>query len=290
MLARDIIMYMEKVAPFNLAYPDDLIGLVFGNPDKVINHIGVSWAATDYVLEQAGLITRSRFNMTKPGLKRKRYGVGKQQAADEEEYVDMLVLHEYPFFEEISDVFAGLSFFEKPTNYKRLKTLISKDVCIYVAHSNLDETEGGTADILAKNIGLKTKGKLKRGRWGTISETTLTSLVSNLKTTYGIDVIKVVGDPESTKKFDIIGCYVGSGLGSIDILEEFYLKGCRALISTGLTEQVARYASELGIVLIDLERAKLERPVMQNLAEKMQIELKNVVVTLYECEDSIVYM
>ncbi len=291
MLARDIITYMEKIAPFSLAYPDDLVGLVFGDPDKEINRIGVAWAATEYVLEQAGLISGGKFSAGRRTVKPKTYSFkNKKQAAEEENYVDLLVLHEYPFFEEVYDVFPGLSFFEKPANYKRLKDMIGKDVCIYVAHSNLDETEGGTTDILSKNLGMKVKGKMKCGRWGNIPETSLTGLVSNLKTTYGVDVIRIVGNPESNKKFEVAGCYIGDGLASIDVVEEFYLKGCNILISSGLTEYVARYANEIGMMLIDIEKSKLERPVMNNLAEKMQADMKKTFISLYECEDAVVYM
>lgn len=291
MLARDIISYMEKIAPANLADPDDQIGLVFGDPDKEIKRIGVGWAATDYVLEQAGLLSASKFVKTRRVVKQKALRLDKKkQAQEDEEFADLLVLHEYPFFEEICDVFPGLSFFEKPVNYKRLKDLISKDACIYVAHTNLDETEGGTVDILAKSLGIKTAGKVKCGRWGKVPETSLTTMVANLKTSYGTDVVRIVGDPESNKKFEVLGCYIGNGLANIDVVEEFYMKGCHALVSSGLTEEVARYASELGFVLLDIERSKLEKPVMNNLAEKMMADLKNVFVSHYECEDSIGYM
>ncbi len=291
MLASEIINYMEKIAPASLAYPDDLTGFVFGDPDKEVKRIGISWSATEYVLEQAGLLSASTFAKTRRVVKQKTtFKFDKKKQESEEESVDMLVLHEYPFFEELPDLFPGLSFFEKPANFKRLKDLIMKGVCVYVAHSNLDETDGGTADLLSKTLGIKVSGRIKCGRWGKIPEATITNIISNLKTAYGLDVVRIVGDPETNKKFETIGCYIGEGLASIDIVEEFYVKKCQALVSSGLTEDMARYASELGIVLIDVERSKLERPVMNILTEKMQTDLKNIFVNLYECEDAIVYM
>jgi putative NIF3 family GTP cyclohydrolase 1 type 2 len=290
MLARDIIDYMEKVAPIGLAYSDDLVGLVFGDPDRDIRRMGLAWGATEYVLEQAGLLSASKFAKARKVVKQKQFRFDKKKQGEEEEGIDMLVLHEYPFFEEVSDRFSGLSFFEKPANYKRLKDLIARDLCVYVAHSNIDETEGGTADILAKAVGIKVTGKVKCGRWGKVPESSLTNIVSNLKTAYGLDVVGVVGDPESNKKFEIVGCYIGEGLSTTDTVDEFYMRGCQVLLSSGLTEEVARYSSELGMFLINVERSKLERPVMNNLAEKMQVDLKNVFVTLYECEDAVVYM
>ncbi len=290
MLAREIMNYMEKIAPPNLAYPDDLIGFVFGDPEREIKRVGVAWAATEYVFEQAGILSASTFAKTRRVAKQKQFKFDKKKQESEEETVDMLVLHEYPFFEELPDQFPGLSFFEKPANFKRLKDLMMRGICIYVAHSNLDETEGGTADILAKALGMKISGKVKCGRWGRIPESSLANIVANLKTSYGLDVVRVVGDPETNKKFETMGCYIGEGLANIDVVEEFFSKGCQALISSGLTEEIARYASETGFVVLDVERSKLERAVMNNLAEKMQADLKNTFVNLYECEDAIVYM
>jgi putative NIF3 family GTP cyclohydrolase 1 type 2 len=292
LLAREIISYMDGVAPLSAAYDDDLVGLVFGNKEREVERIGVAWAATEYVLEQAGLLSASAFAKARRPVKQKQFKFDKkkQSPEDEDSAVDMLVLHEYPFFEELPDRFQGLSFFEKQANYKRLKDLISKDVCVYVAHSNLDDVAGGTADILAKNLGMKIDGRVKCGRWGKIPETTLTSIISDLKTAYGIDMVRVVGDPDPNKKFESIGCYIGDGLGNIDVVETFYEKECRALVSSGLTEEMARYASELGMTLMDVEHSKLEKPVMNNLSEKMRVDLKNVFVNLYECEDAIVYM
>ncbi len=291
MLARDIITYMEKIAPVNLAYPDDLVGFVFGDPDKEVNRIGIGWAATEYVLEQAGVLQAGKFVKTRRTPKQKPFKLDKKKPVVEDEAaIDMLILHEYPFFEEICDKFPGLSFFEKPPNYSRLKDLVTKEVCVYVVHSNIDETEGGTVDILTKEMGIKVMGKIMCGRWGKIPESTLTSIVTNLKTAYGLDVVRIAGDPETNKKFEVIGCYIGDGLANLDVVEEFYSKGCHALISSGLTEDVARYASEIGIILIDAERSKLERPVMRNLTEKMQGEMKNMFITLYDCEEAIAYL
>ncbi|MFH0817934.1 MAG: Nif3-like dinuclear metal center hexameric protein [Candidatus Micrarchaeota archaeon] len=292
MLAREIIDYMkkEKLDGPGLAYEDDLTGLVFGDPEKEIKRIGVAWAATEYVFEQAGILSASTFAKTRRITKQKQFKFDKKKQETEEETVDMLVLHEYPFFEEIPDRFPGLSFFEKPVNYKRLKDLITKGVCVYVAHSNLDEAEGGTSDLLAKTLGIKITGRVKCGRWGKIPELSLANLIANLKASYGIDVVRVVGDPETNKKFETIGCFIGDGLANIDVVEEFFEHKCQALVSSGLTEEIARYASELGFVLVDVERSKLERPVMNLLAEKMQADLKNTFVNLYECEDVIAYI
>ena len=285
MRASDIVAYLEKVAPLRLAHDDDLVGFVIGDINRDIEKIGVAWAATPYVIELAGLGTPKGMSKVMPppqaGIKKKRL--------DERE-VDMLVLHEYPFFEECGTLFPGLSLFEKPPNHERLKSLVQKDTCVYVMHSNLDETEGGTADILARNLGIKVTKKLKCGRVGTVSDATVGSIANLLKTNYVVDLVRVAGDADPNKALSTIGCYVGNGLATTDILEEFYLKGAEALVSSGLEEDVARYGTELGIVLLDMDRSKLERPVMQNLAEKMQTDLKKVATIIYDCEDAVAYL
>lgn len=291
MLASEIVGRLEKIAPLSLAFEDDPVGLVFGDPNKVVKKVGVAWAITDYVMEQANLLeVRQEIKPRKISPLHARFALRKKTPEEVEADIDMFILHEYPFFEEKRAIFPGISFFEKPPNAKRIKRLAAKDVCVYVMHSNLDDAEGGTADALAKVLGMHVVEKFKCGRIGEIAETTLGNIVSTLKTSYLCDVIRITGDVESSKPITKVGCFIGPGLKYIDVIEEMYLKGAQVVVSSEMTETVARYADDLGISLIDIERSRLERLIMQNLAEKLERDLKGITVMHYECEDSISYV
>jgi len=201
--------------------------------------------------------------------------------------VDFLIVHEPLFYEEQSFRFPGIEFFEKPSNYFRLKKIFERDMCVYIARSNYDECKGGTADSLADALRISVTEKFRAGRIGTIEDKPLSEIITVLQGNLTCENIKIVGDVESPRKYSRVGCYVGPGLAYRDIIEEFYLKGCQVLVSYGLSEENSVYAGELGIVLVELERHSVEAPAMHALAEKLESALKEVKVKFFEHESLI---
>ncbi len=259
MLASKIVAHLDSIAPPSAALENDLVGFVIGDLNKEIRTIGVAWSPTVPILDRAV-----------------------------SENVALMVVHEPLFYEEGGTYFPGIEFFEKTPNYQRLKKLFERDMCVYVAGSNLDETKGGTSYVLANTLDMKVTGQVKLGRIGTIEKKTMKELVSSLQETFD-SRIQVVGDPKDTKKrFTKIGCFAANGLGSVDVIEEFYLKGAEVLVSYGLTDTGAAYAHELGMSVISLERKAVEIPVMQALAEKLEADFKGVTIKFFEHEDPIV--
>lgn len=273
MLASDIIARLESIAPRDLAFEFDITGLISGDPNKDIGTIGVSWAATRDTLTYFGFL---------------HSGSGQQN----ESVPDMLILHEHPFFEETSDYFPGLPFFSKPPNINRIKSIISNDVCTYVMGTNFDEAEGGTADIIARALGINTDAKIKAGRIGNIEQTTFTQLLHNVKNILGLDVVRYVTDSSSASdKVSRIGVFIGYGLRSFDVIEQMYVQGAQVIISTGINHRTSTYISELGLKAIDIDKKKLESPAMKFLAKWLETNFKDRVnVISYDSEDTILYI
>jgi len=276
MILSKVVEHLESIAPIESALEDDIVGLIIGNLGKEIRGIGVSWALTPYVLSEAGIKEKKIMGEEDAKIKRKK-----------EEKIDLFVVHEYPFFERQNT--SLLALFEDIANFKRIKPIVREDISLYVMHSNLDETEGGTADIIAKSIGMKVTEKIKCGRIGEIPEMNFENLVSSFKTVFVADALRSAGRLPGNK-IKRVGIYVGKGLGNIETIEKFYLKNCDVFVSYGLTKEAAQYANEIGMQLLELDPTKVERSVMQNLAEKLQIDLRDVTTIYYDCEDIISYV
>ncbi|MEN2776062.1 Nif3-like dinuclear metal center hexameric protein [Acetivibrio clariflavus] len=122
----DIVKFMEEYAPPKLAEDWDNVGLMIGNREDEIKKVMVCLDVTPEVIQAA-----------------------------EENNVNMIVSH-HPF------IFKGL----KRINTDDLKgrmiiDLIRKGINVYSAHTNLDVTNGGVNEQLARALGLKNLKILK---------------------------------------------------------------------------------------------------------------------------------
>lgn len=274
MLASDILTRLETSIPKEAAFENDLIGLISGDPNRDVNTIGLSWAGTRDTLSYFGYLT------------------GQQRAMTHEVSVpEMLIMHEYPFFEETSDYFPGIPLFSKTANSARIKALMGQDACVYVVGSSLDEAEGGTADFVARALQINVDSKLKAGRVGNIDGITFMQMLQNVKNIFGLEVVRYVASVGSTsERVSRIGCFVGNGLRNYDVIEQMHLRGAEVIISSGLSDRAGVYASELGIKLIDVERKKLESPAMKLLSKWIESNFKDRLnVISYDCDDIVFY-
>ncbi|HHW47072.1 MAG TPA: Nif3-like dinuclear metal center hexameric protein [Clostridiaceae bacterium] len=116
---KDIICFMNEIAPKNLAEQWDNVGLLVGCKEQSVNRVMVILDATSKVVEEA---------------------VGKK--------IDMLVTH-HPV------IFKGLkSLDEENAVPKILAKLIRNNISVFCAHTNLDAADGGVNEQLAKVLGL----------------------------------------------------------------------------------------------------------------------------------------
>ena len=117
--AKDIITLMEEEYSLHLAESWDNSGLQIGSSDKKVGRILIALDLDSFVLKQA---------------------VEKQ--------VDMIITHHPLFFKPMKNI-----------NYafplgRMIKALVSADITVYSAHTNLDAAERGLNQALAEKLGL----------------------------------------------------------------------------------------------------------------------------------------
>lgn len=117
--AKDIITLMEEEFPLHLAESWDNSGLQIGSTDKKVERILIALDLDSFVLKQAV----------------------KQQ-------VDMIITHHPILFKPVKNIN-----YASPLG-KMIKTLVSADITVYAAHTNLDAAEHGLNQVLAKKLGL----------------------------------------------------------------------------------------------------------------------------------------
>jgi len=115
-----VINYMEQYAPKHYAMANDAIGLQLGTINKKLDRVLIALDVTEEVV---------------------------QEAIDKK--VALIIAHHAIMYRPIkhlrTDFPAG----------KLYEQLIKNDIAVYIAHTNLDVTDGGVNDVLAEALGLK---------------------------------------------------------------------------------------------------------------------------------------
>jgi dinuclear metal center YbgI/SA1388 family protein len=120
---KQVVAYMEELAPLSLALPGDHVGLQLGNPEALLSKVLIAMDPDEIALEEA-------FSK----------GAG------------MLVCHHPLFFNEVS------SLDENSTLGALVAAAIRKRSSIYCAHTNYDIVPGGVTYQLAQKLGLPAEG------------------------------------------------------------------------------------------------------------------------------------
>ncbi|AXI25784.1 Nif3-like dinuclear metal center hexameric protein [Methanofervidicoccus sp. A16] len=214
-LARDVISFIEEFAPPDLAIEGDNTGLqVGGDLEKPVKKIGV---ALD------------------PSLKVIKRTV--------DEGVDFLFTH-HPLLKDGVKNFEGII-------YEKLKKLISKDIILYSAHTNLDICEGGLNDALAELYNLKDVKYLYENGLGRVGiyEGDLEEIL-DITERY-ICKNPTVINSEVVKNRDILKVAVLSGYGLSQKNIEYVSKVADVYISGDLTHHARILAEDLNLCVID---------------------------------------
>jgi len=117
--AKDIITLMEEEYSLHLAESWDNSGLQIGSSDKKVGRILIALDLDSFVLKQAV-----------------------------EQQVDMIITHHPLFFKPMKNIN-----YASPLG-RMIKALVSADITVYSAHTNLDAAERGLNQALAEKLGL----------------------------------------------------------------------------------------------------------------------------------------
>lgn len=216
MNAVEIIKYMESKYPKELAYEWDNVGLQVGTLNQVTKKVLVTLDVTKEVIKEA---------------------IHKK--------ADLIISHHPLMFKPVNSIV-----FDTPKGWM-LKNLVKNNISVYSAHTNFDQAEGGMNDILAEAMNIKNTKLLDEevniGRYGEIEEVKITDFVKQLKETFGLTTVKLIGS--DTKKVKTVGVSGGSGSHH---MYQARMKGCDVYITGDVTYHTALDAVQLGITLIDV--------------------------------------
>ncbi|MCC5889322.1 MAG: Nif3-like dinuclear metal center hexameric protein [Alkalibacterium sp.] len=117
---KDIIQFMDRIAPPELAEDWDPIGLSFGSVDQPVSKILLALDVDAQTIQEA-----------------------------KEKEVDLLITHHPAIFKSLKTLNS-----DDPRRRDYIE-LLKSDIAVYSAHTNLDAAENGLNDWLADHIGLK---------------------------------------------------------------------------------------------------------------------------------------
>ena len=233
---KKILEKLQDLAPDNLAEDWDNIGLQVGSIHNKVSKILLALDATQSVIEEA-------------------INIG----------AHMIITHHPMIFTPIKKVTK-----DEPIGNNIYK-LIQNNISLYVMHTNLDATFGGTNDVLGNIIGLYNVEGLSPnergmgiGRIGDIKTTTITQLTHKLKQGLNISYARIVGSPE--KEVNKVAICTGSGMSFLE-----YAVGRADVFITGDVKfHEAQNAWENHIGVIDVGHYGSENIVMPKLKEYMR--------------------
>lgn len=245
MKVKKVIDYILEIAPFVDAYGeiprDD--GVVYGDIEKEIKGIGVTWSPTISVLKKA----------EKLGL-------------------NFIITHEFLFWPHSETIWfhSEKDFMKKKPNEIRYEILNKNDMVVYKTHKNWDAAPGwGMCDAFPKILGFKKE--INRGRFirvHQIEPVKASHLAERIKEKMKIPLVRIAGDKE--KKLSRIATAVG-GLGQIyGIAEEPYNLGADSVVFGEAVDYAIRCCVECGMVAFETSHVASENPAVKNLAKKLK--------------------
>ena len=257
----DIALYMEKLAPPDLAEDWDNVGFLLGRRQKTVSRILVALDAIDEVIEEA------------VGLN-----------------ADMIITHHPILFKPIDRITD-----DNPLG-KRLLRVLEQGIAVYAAHTNLDTAWGGTNDALAACLGLRNvepillldeAPSMGLGRKGILpKKTTLDALSVMVKERLSLPAVRYVGDGK--QKVQTVGICTGSASG-LKYFTGAVAAGCEVYITGDIRFHEAQDALSMGLPLIDATHYASEAVVIPCLVDGLRDAFGPAVVVTASAVDGQVF-
>lgn len=244
----EIMQFMEKTAPIELAEEWDNVGLLVGSRESIVKKIMVSLDITAASVKEAA-----------------------------SKKADMIITH-HPV------IFKGLkSLTQDDAKGRLLYELVRNGISVYSAHTNLDFAESGVNDCLAEILGLKEFETLGKGP-GKIGflpeEKTLDEYIGIVKNVLEVPFVRVTGRAgEGVHKAAVFS-------GSFDDDLEALLKSEADVLVTGdLKYHSALDAAEAGLCIIDAGHFNTEKIILPILAASLASNFPDIEVFCSEKEE-----
>lgn len=246
MLSCQVVMNaLERIAPRHLAEDWDNTGLLVGSYAQKVERILVALDVDDIVVAEA--IERS---------------------------ADMIVAHHPAIFRGMKQLRTDL-----PLG-RRLAALLTHDIAVAAAHTNLDITRGGVNDVLAERLGLEKLSTFittaqadgsaeSLGRIGTLpAPVAIDDFAHSVCERLGVSHVRLVRAADRpVRRVAVVG---GAGAEFIDTAVR---RGADVYLTGDVKYHEAQRAAEQGMHLIDAGHFGTERPVLPVLADLLRAEL-----------------
>ena len=229
--AKDILQFIETIAPTHLKMDWDNVGLLCGRGDKEVRTILVALDPFPHVCDEA-------------------VEVG----------ADLLVTHHPLIFEPLKSVT------DQTTIGQSIQKLIANNIAAINAHTNLDCAEGGVNDTLAERLGLtdiSVIGSEHLLRVGSF-QSTLPAFLEHVKAKLNCQGLRYIDGGKPVCRIAVGGGSCGSAL------PEVIAAGCDTFVTADVKYNQFWDAKAFGINLIDAGHFQTENPVCGVLAEKLQ--------------------
>ncbi|MDD4725560.1 MAG: Nif3-like dinuclear metal center hexameric protein [Tissierellia bacterium] len=242
MKAKEIIDILNQIAPQNLIDSWDNTGFQIGDDEKNINKVLIALDLDNNIANKAV-----------------------------EEGYDMIITHHPLIFKSLKSI--------NNRDYigRLIIKLISNDIVVYNAHSNLDLANGGVNDELARLMSLQSISPLSEviieaeaygyGRIGEIERSDLLTVVNNIKSVLSVDDIRVYGNKDTIQRLAVCG-----GSGSDFIIDAFE-KNADMYITGDIKYHDAQTALKLGLVLVDAGHFNTEKIILPRLKDMLLKEV-----------------
>jgi len=245
MRVSDLVAAMEAIAPSRYAEKWDNVGLLVGDPNRVLTRVLLCIDCTAPVFEEA---------------------IGRGAEA---------VLAYHPvIFEGLKRIVAG----SLPWR------LVHSGMSVISPHTALDVADGGTNDVLADALGMTSRAPLRitvptegrgLGRVGSVRPTTRESLLESAQRALGVTHLLVAGPVGG----EVHRVAVGAGACG-DLLQDVIASGAEFYLTGEMRHHDALKASGLGITVACALHSNSERPTLTRLAERLGPHLPGVVFEL----------
>ncbi len=253
----EILNYINEIAPWGYAESWDNVGLMLGSRNSEVKKVLLCLDVTTRVIKEAI-----------------------------DSNAELIVSHHPFLFEKLEkldfDAIKG----------QQIQTLVTKDISVISAHTNLDVAVGGVNDTLAETIGLSGLKPLKSyvpdgfnkdlglGKIGSLkTETAFNEFINILKEKLNITCLRIIGSPPDNVKNVAVFC------GSFDV-ELNYLRGLQqdVLITGDLKYHTASDAREMGLCLIDVGHFASEHIILKKLQKQLSERFDSIEVVCSKME------
>jgi len=247
-ICQDIMTFVEKIAPCELAEEWDNVGLLVGNRESRIEKIMLCLDITTTSVDEAV-----------------------------KENVDMIVTHHPVIFKGLKSLIDGEG------KGSLLYTLIRNDINVYAAHTNLDFSESGVNTHLAAALGIKSLERLGEGpgKAGIPDKSiSLDDFIKQVKIDLDVPFVRVVGKTDGDVKKVAVFC--GSFDDNLEVVRQ---SNVDVLVTGDLKYHTALEALEAGLCIIDAGHFNTEKVVLPALANALEDNFPGIEVFCFLKEE-----